>query len=63
MTRNPNTDIADLQPASTARSTAKADPRTLGSLLAAGFILVCRSSSGISTSSRRSPGGAFAKPP
>ena len=61
MTRNPNTDIADLQPASTARSTAKADPRTLGSLLAAGFILVV--SFGISTSSRRSPGGAFAKPP
>ena len=40
MPRNPTTDIADLQPASTARSTAKADPRTLGSLLAAGFILV-----------------------
>ena len=39
MTRNPNTDIADLQPASTAHGAAKADPRTLGSLLAAGFIL------------------------
>ena len=39
MTRNPNTSIADLQPVSAARITAKADSRTLGSLLAAGFIL------------------------
>lgn len=40
MTRNPNTSIADLQPADADRTASKAAPRTLGSLLAAGFIVV-----------------------
>ncbi|GAA6489240.1 hypothetical protein K270103H11_18070 [Gordonibacter urolithinfaciens] len=40
MTRNPNTNIADLHPADAARTASKADHRTLGSLLAAGFIIM-----------------------
>ncbi|MDN4471285.1 MULTISPECIES: hypothetical protein [Gordonibacter] len=40
MTRNPNTSIADLHPTDAVHTTSKADPRTLGSLLAAGFIIV-----------------------
>ena len=40
MTRNPNPNIADLHPADAARTASKADHRTLGSLLAAGFIIM-----------------------
>ena len=37
MTRNPNTNIADLHPADAARTASKADHRTLGSFIVRHF--------------------------